>query len=184
VIFRSAPELFKHELAAGSQTTVTVAYSDVNGNNISDSRTLAVVASNPVAFLSQPSIINEGFPLALNSDGTVNSQTNPAAAGSLVTIFLDGLGLTNPLPVAGQVNTAPSVPLNLPVVVTADCSVVCSAPPVFVSAGSLVGSIAGVTQVQLRAPVNPHPGSAFLVIFSLSVGATAVRDMNLSLWVN
>ncbi len=171
-----------YKLAAASQANVTVAYSDVNGNSVSDSRTLEVVASNPVALLSQPSIINEGFPVALNSDGAVNSQTNPAAAGSVVTLFLDGLGLTNPLLVAGQLNTAPSAPLSFPVVVTADCSAVCSPAPAFVSAGSLVGSISGVTQVQLRAPANPRPGSAFLTIFSLSVGPTAVRDMNLSLW--
>jgi uncharacterized protein (TIGR03437 family) len=186
LLYVSEPQInfqLPYELAAGSQTNVTVAYSDVNGNSISDSRTLAVVASNPGAFLSQPSIINEGFPLALNSDGTVNSQTNPAAAGSVVTLFLDGLGLTNPLLVAGQVNTAPSVPLSFPVVVTADCSAVCSPSPAFIAAGSLVGSISGVTQVQLLAPANPHPGFAFLTIFSLSVGPTAVRDMNLSLWV-
>jgi hypothetical protein len=62
---------------------VTVTYSDVNGNSDSDSRPLQVVASNPVAFLSQPSIMNQPFPLMLNADGTVNSQTHPAAAGLL-----------------------------------------------------------------------------------------------------
>jgi uncharacterized protein (TIGR03437 family) len=171
-----------YEIAGSPETNVTVTYSDVNGNSISDSRIIGVVASNPVAFLSRPSIINESFPLMLNSDGTVNSQTNAAAAGSAVTLFLDGLGLTGQV-VDGQVNTAPSVPLGLPVTVTADCSAVCSPPPAFISAGSLVGSISGVAQVQLLAPANAHPGFTFPTIFSLSVGPAAVRDMNLSLWV-
>ncbi len=154
-----------YEIATSPQTNLAVTYSDVNGNSVSDSRPLQVVASNPVAFLSQlPSNDNNAVPLVLNADGTVNSQTHPAASGSVVTIFLDGLGLTSPPPVTGLVNTNPPAPLNLPLVVTPYCAgTLCNPAPALVSAGSLVGSISGVTQVQLRAPSNP--GSA---IFSLS----------------
>lgn len=173
-----------YEIAGSPQTNVTVTYSDVNGNSVSDSRTFKVAASNPGAFLSQPSIVNQAFPLALNSDGTVNSQTHPAAAGSVVTVFLDGLGLTSPPPITGLINTGPSVPLSLPLAVTPTCSgTFCYPAPVFVSAGSMVGSISGVTRVQLLAPANPRPGSTFPTIFSLTAGLTAVRDMNLSFWV-
>jgi uncharacterized protein (TIGR03437 family) len=168
-----------YEIAGSSQTNVTVTYSDVNGNSFADSRTLQVAASNPVAFLSQPSIVNQSFPLALNVDGTVNSQTNPAPAGSVVTIFLDGLGLTSPPPITGLVNTSPPAPLNLPMAVIPYC---CYPAPTIVSAGPLPGSISGVTQVQLLAPANPHPKAAFQAIFSLSTGPTAVRDTNLSFW--
>jgi uncharacterized protein (TIGR03437 family) len=175
-----------YEIAGSPQTNVTLTYSDVNGNSVSDTRTLPVVASNPVAFLSQPSTGNQTFPLTLNADGTVNSPTNPAAAGSVVTIFVDGLGLTSPTPVTGLVNTNPSTPLNLTLVVMPYCvGTYCNPVPVpaFVSAGSLVGSISGVTQVQLRAPSNPNPGFVFQTLFSLSVGSVAVRDLNLSFWV-
>jgi len=173
-----------YEIAGSPQTNVTLTYSDVNGNSVSDSRTLGVVASNPVAFLSQPSTVNQTFPLTLNTDGTVNSPTNPAAAGSVVTIFVDGLGLTSPPPITGLVNTSPVAPQSLPLVVTSYCSgTSCYPAPTFVSAGSATGSISGVTQVQLLAPANPHPGGAFQAIFSLSAGSTAVRDMNLSFWV-
>jgi hypothetical protein len=76
------------------------------------------------------------------------------------------------------------VPLNLPVVVTPYCFAgLCYAAPAFVSASSLPGSISGVTQVQLRAPANPHPGGGFATMFSLSVGPAAVRDMTLSFYV-
>jgi uncharacterized protein (TIGR03437 family) len=173
-----------YEIAGGPQTNLTVTYSDVNGNKVSDSRTLQVAVSNPVAFLSQPSIVNQSFPLALNVDGTVNSQTNPAAAGSVVTIFVDGLGLTSPTPITGLVNTSPSAALNLPLAVTPYCDgTFCYPAPTYVSASPAPGSISGVTQVQLLAPANPHPASALLVIFSLSAGPTAVRDTNLSFWV-
>ena len=171
------------EIAGSPQTNVTVTYSDVNGDSISDGRTLQVVASNPVAFLSQPSIVNQSFPLALNADGTINSQTNPAAAGSVVTIFLDGLGVTTPPPITGLVNTSPSAPLNLPLAVVPYCNgTFCYPAPTFVSAGPAPGSISGVTQVQLLAPANPRPKAAFQSIFSLSTGPTAVRDTNLSFW--
>jgi uncharacterized protein (TIGR03437 family) len=173
-----------YEIAGSSQTNVTVTYSDINGNSVSDSRTLKVAASNPVAFLAQPSIVNQSFPLALNADGTVNSQTDPAAAGSVVTIFLDGLGVTSPPPTTGLVNKSPSVPLNLSLAVTPYCDgTFCYPAPSFVSASPAPGSISGVTQVQLLAPANPHPANAFLVVFSLSEGPTAVRDTNLSFWV-
>jgi uncharacterized protein (TIGR03437 family) len=174
-----------YEIAGSMQTNVILTYSDVDGNSVSDSRTLKVAASNPVAFLSQPSMFNQTFPLTLNADGTINSLTHPAAAGSVVTLFVDGLGLTSPAPVTGLVNTSPPVPLNLPLVVTPYCEgTFCNPAPAFISAGSLTGSISGVTQVQLRAPANPDPGFAFQAIFLLSVGPTAVREMNLSFWVN
>jgi uncharacterized protein (TIGR03437 family) len=172
-----------YEIAGGSQTDVTVTYSDVNGHKVSDSRTLEVTASNPVAFLSQPSIVNQSFPLALNADGSANSQANPAAAESIVTILLDGLGVTSPAPVTGLV-TSSSVPLNLAVMVAPACDGgFCYPAPAFVSAGSVPGSISGITQVQLQAPANPNHGSAFQSIFSLAVNSTTVRDLSLSFWV-
>ena len=173
-----------YEIADSAQTNLMLTYSDVNGNSVSDSRTLNVAASNPVAFLSQPSDFNQSFPLALNADGTVNSVTNPAAAGSDVSIFIDGLGLTSPPPVTGLVNTSPAAPLNLTLTVMPYClGTFCYPVPTFVSAAPAVGSISGVAQVQLRTPANQYPGSTFQVMFSLFVGSTAVRDMNLSFWV-
>ena len=174
-----------YEIAGNPQTGITVTYSDVNQNSDSDSRSLPVTATNPVAFLSQPRNGSQTLiPLTINADGTVNSQTHPAPAGSVVTIFLDGLGLTIPPPVSGLVNTNPSTPLSVPLVVTPSCiSGSCYPGPAFVLASSLVGSISGVTQVQLRAPSPPIPGSEQLAIFSLSAGLAAVRDQNLSFWI-
>jgi uncharacterized protein (TIGR03437 family) len=173
-----------YEIAGSPQTNLTVTYSDANGNSVSDSRTLNVAASNPVVFLSQPSSVNQAFPLTLNADGTVNSLTQPAAAGSIVSIFIDGLGVTSPAPVTGLVNTSPPAVLNVPLVVMPFCQdTYCPPIPAIVSATPLVGAISGVTQVQLRAPANPNPPYAFQSIFSLSVGSKAIWDMNLSFWV-
>lgn len=174
-----------YETAAAPRTSLTITYSDFNGNQASDSRTFPVAGSNPAVFLSQPATPFQSLPLALNANGTPNSLNNPAAANSVVTMFLDGLGATNPLPITGLINTGPPVSLNLPIVVAPDCSgSFCYPAPAFLSAASLPGSISGVTQVQLRAPANPHPGNAALVQFSLSVGSTPVRNAHLTLWVN
>jgi uncharacterized protein (TIGR03437 family) len=171
-----------YEIEGNSQANIQMTYADVNGHNISDARTLTVVPSNPVAFLSQPPYI-QSFPLALNGDGTINSSTNPAAADTIVTIFAAGLGTTSPLPITGMVNTSPAVPLNVPLVVAPYCnSGFCYPAPTFVSAESLPGSISGVTQIQLRVPTEATLMRSTQVIFSLSAGPVAVRDMNLSFW--
>ena len=41
------------------------------------------------------------FPVVLNQDGTVNSAANPAAAGTVVVLFLTGQGVTTPPSVTG-----------------------------------------------------------------------------------
>jgi uncharacterized protein (TIGR03437 family) len=173
-----------YEITGNSQTDLTLTYSDVNGRTISDSRTLRIALSNPAAFVYQPSNVTQSFPVALNADGTVNSGTNPAAAGSVVTVFLEGLGITNPQPVSGRVTTSPATPLDVPIVVIPDCTGgFCYPAPAFVSASSSPGAISGVTQVQLRAPDNPRPGVLFQSIFSLSANSIPLRDTNLLLWV-
>ncbi len=173
-----------YEISGSGQANLALTYTDINGKVVADSRTAQVAASNPAAFLSQPSTANQSFPLTLNADGSVNSQSHPAAEGSVVTIFLDGLGVTAPPPVTGLVNAGPSTPLSVPLAVIPFCSgTFCSPAPAFVSASSLAGSISGVTQVQLMAPANAHPGFVLQVMFSLSAGSTPIRDPNLSFWV-
>ena len=174
-----------YEIASSAEANLTLTYSDINGNSISDSRAVEVAGSNPVVFLSQPSMFTTSVPVALNADGTINSERHPAAAGSIVAIFIDGLGLTDPAPITGLITTSPAAPLHATLTVApAPCDgAFCSPAPTFVSAGALTGSISGVTQVKLKAPANPFPGLTFQSTFSLDVGTTAVRDMNLSLWV-
>ncbi len=172
-----------YEIAGSAQTNFTVTYSSASGESFSDSRTLTVAPSNPVAFLSLPSIFNQTFPLALNADGSPNSQANPAPAGSNIAIFIDGLGLTTPAPITGAVTSGSPAPLNIPLSVTPSCNgAFCYPAPTVISATPAVSSISGVTQVQLRAPDNPRPGAPFQVIFSLTAGPLPVRDLNLSFW--
>jgi uncharacterized protein (TIGR03437 family) len=174
-----------YEIGGASQATIvlTSALKDVSESNI-----LSVVPRNPVAFLdtvtSRSSVdlehctLNGGvysggpLPLAFNSDGSRNTCFHPASPGSVVTIFLAGLGLTIPAPVTGAVNTAPAVPLNLPITFS-------ESDAILVSATATPGSISGVWTVQIRISADDLGA----VPVSLSVGSVAVRDTNLTIWV-
>jgi uncharacterized protein (TIGR03437 family) len=153
---------------------------------VSDSLTLPIVASNPVAFLNtppdaslQPCIYessasdNGSFPLAFNPDGSINACLNPAPAGSIVTLFLDGLGVTSPAQVTGAISPSPGTVLNSPVV-TANGGIT------VVSVTALPGSISGIWQVNLQIPANEPSGGN---VVSLSAGSVPVRDVYLILWV-
>jgi len=51
------------------------------------------------------------FPAVFNQDGTVNSELNPAAAGSVVTLFVTGQGVTSPPSRSGAYPTGGSFPI-------------------------------------------------------------------------
>jgi uncharacterized protein (TIGR03437 family) len=136
---------------------------------LSDSRALPIMATNPVAFLNTPvpppaiapcifhsaASLNGTFPLALNPDGSLNACLHPAAPGSIVTMFLDGLGVSLP-------------------------TVASSGPATVVYVSPLPGAISGVWQVGIQIPANA-PGGALQL--SLSAGGVPVRDANLIVWV-
>jgi uncharacterized protein (TIGR03437 family) len=156
-------------------------------SHLSDSRTLPIVASNPVAFLNEPvpppalspciyessASDNGTFPLAINPDGSLNTCQNPAPAGSVVTLFLVGLGVTSPTQATGAITPTPGPILSSPVV-NANGGVT------VVSVSALPGAISGVWQVGLQLPANEPAGGNQV---SLSAGSTAVRDANLIVWV-
>jgi uncharacterized protein (TIGR03437 family) len=96
-------------VAGKQQTTLTLLQ---NGQAI-DSRQLNIAATTPATFLLPPNgktcdlppMVNYGAltggspapaPLILNADGTINACDNPAASGSVITFFMNGLGVGTP----------------------------------------------------------------------------------------
>jgi uncharacterized protein (TIGR03437 family) len=171
------------EIAGGAQADIAFASTQLN---LSDSITLPIVAINPAAFLetlklplSLSTCPLKGYeysggalPLAFNADGSPNTCMNPAAPGSVVTIFLNGLGVTSPVPITGAITPSPGVPLNLPITLFDG-----NQSPV--SASSAPGSISGVWQVDIRMSAN-ETGA---VPVGLSVGGVPLRDGILTIWV-
>jgi len=138
-------------------------------SNLSDSRTVPIVKSNPTAFLTEtlsPSLsactmqssasVTGLLPLALNQDGSVNTCLNPASLGSIVTLFLNGLGVT-----------------SQPVVTV-------TAPLTVASVSALPDAISGVWQVHIQIPANTPAGGNQI---SLTADGVPVRDANLIVWV-
>jgi uncharacterized protein (TIGR03437 family) len=132
---------------AGTNMEVTVEY---QGQQLPPYRTV-VSASEPDIFTLNAG--GSGEAVAFNQDGTPNSDQNPAAPGSIVTIFLTGLGDTHPSSIEGTVATSiaptPIAPFSLGV----------GGPPAQIEyIGPSPGSLSSITQVNFRIPGYAVPG--------------------------
>jgi uncharacterized protein (TIGR03437 family) len=90
-------------LAAGETTRICVSFRGANTNCL----TRAAAQAAPGIFTTDGS-----HAAAVNQDGSVNSATNPAKTGSLVSIFATGLGPISPLPRDGSI-VVPPLPANV-----------------------------------------------------------------------
>jgi uncharacterized protein (TIGR03437 family) len=127
---------------------------------------LSVVTAVPAIFTLDSSGVGPGA--ILNQDSTVNSSSNPADKGSVISLFATGAGQTNPPSIDGQIaGAALPIPL-LPVSVQIgglDVQVL--------YAGAAPGIIAGVIQVNCVIPADAPSGPAVPVV--LYVGPTRTQ---------
>jgi uncharacterized protein (TIGR03437 family) len=181
-----------YEIAGSAQ--VAVAITLMQGGAVAESITLPVVAAQPTAFLNPAplydlsgcplsGIVYSGGPVALafNSDGSQNSCFNPAPAGSTVTIFLQGLGVTGSA-VTGGINASPGAPLTLPITTSNPYGGGPSGVTI-VSANALPGSISGVWQVGLQVAPNNSGAFSFSMVVGIGGEPVQVRDTNLNIWI-
>jgi uncharacterized protein (TIGR03437 family) len=155
---------------------------------VSETHTLRVVQRQPSVFLS-PIALESPFPgltvcgntvalgeaaVALNADGTLNDCANPAIAGSVVTVFLNGLGPVNPAQPTGIIAPAPAVALTPGVDANAGSSTMASATT------TVPGAISSVGQVQLQLPQSLSPEFAFTVTPTLA--GTPLRERTILIW--
>ncbi len=132
----------------------TVSIQVVTPNGTLTGPTLSVVPSEPEVFQNGPPIPGGGSAIALNQDGSLNSANNPAASGSIVTVWATGAGLDNsPGAQDGVIATDLYSPL-LPVTVLngsyANENDVYSLAVLY--AGSAPGMVKGGIQVNFRLP--------------------------------
>jgi uncharacterized protein (TIGR03437 family) len=99
---------------------------------------------------------------ALNQDGTLNSASNAAARGSILTVFATGCGQTSPASATGVPAPLPPPLPALPVTLT-----VANLQAEILFAGA-APSLVGATQINLRippdAPVKSTPDKASLIL--------------------
>jgi uncharacterized protein (TIGR03437 family) len=118
-----------------------------------DSRKSAAVrwlagAAHPGLF---PERIDSFWPGVFNEDWGQNSYGSPARPGGVVSVFLNGGGLTDPQvdPAGFAALDAPLARIKLPVTASFD-----GIPGIVEYAGTAPGKLHGVTQVNVRIPAN------------------------------
>ena len=87
----------------------------------------------------------------VNQDGTLNSPDHPAKAGSVITIYVSGLGQTSPPGADGLLNANP-LPVPLAAVTVYFPAKPSAVTPQFL--GAAAGMIAGITQVNVQVPAT------------------------------
>jgi uncharacterized protein (TIGR03437 family) len=124
------------ELAGKSSTTIEV---QTNGGQ-SNSVQVGVVAEN----IQVLGIFNDDF--------TVNSATNPAKSGSIISVYASGIGASNPASQDGEINTAPFAAPGVPINVNLIAG---NATPITVTGvAAAPGLVAGIFQINFTAPTS------------------------------
>jgi uncharacterized protein (TIGR03437 family) len=124
----------------------------------SQAATMQVVAASPAVFTADGS--GKGAGAILNQDGSPNSASNPASAGSVIMLFGTGEGLTNPAGTDGNVTTG--TPASLPV--TPLTATVDGMDAAVQYASAAPGLVSGVFQMNITIPAEAHRGSAVPVV--------------------
>ena len=169
VIYSAAQQInvqVPFDIAGASSVQMRVVSLSVT-NPFIETRTLAVAAREPAIFLSAAALESPlpGFStcggakvlgqtaVALNADGTLNDCTNPAPAGTPVTVFVNGAGPT-PVP---SFDPGPFTGTTL------------------IGQQPVPGAITGIVQVQVR------PGGPTL-LNGASLGGVPLRERVIQVW--
>jgi len=154
-----------------SATRLVVTYQNV----ASDALALSVAETDPGIFTANQS--GSGGASVLNQDNSVNSASNPAAAGTIVQIFGTGEGLITPALGEGKVvpTTAPFPQPLSPVTVRLN-----NQPVEVLYAGSAPGLVAGVIQINVRIPSNLNISAVSNLPVQVQVGQ-AVSQPNVTI---
>ena len=124
---------------------------------------------------SQPGIFTQdssgkGAGSILNQDYSLNSAAHPAKKGSVVMVYLTGLGVVNP-PVADGVITGSALSHQIETVT----ATVNGQPADVLYAGTAPGLVAGVNQVNVRIPTATPSGNARIAIL-VGTGPSPARS--------
>jgi uncharacterized protein (TIGR03437 family) len=121
---------------------------------------LSVVTTTPAIFTLDSSGVGPGA--ILNQDSSVNSPSNPANKGSVLSVFATGAGQTNPSSIDGQVAGAFLPSPLLPVSVQ-----IGGLGAQVLYAGAAPGLIAGVLQVNCLIPADAPSGPAVSIMLNV-----------------
>lgn len=173
LIYASAGQMsavVPYDITGKAATQIQISYQ----GQLSNSVTLPVADALPGIFTSDST--GKGQGAILNQDGTVNSPSQPAAAGSVVVLYATGEGQTNPGGSNGKLGDAPlPTPIGQPVI-----AMVGGVSARVLYAGGAPGLVAGLLQVNLQLPGNVAAGNAVPVTLSIG-GSTSQPGVTLAI---
>jgi uncharacterized protein (TIGR03437 family) len=109
----------------------------------------------------------------LNQNGSVNSPSNPALPGSVVTLYMTGEGQTSPAGVTGSVTQALSTPPYTPAPLLPVAVLINGGGVSIQFAGEAPGIVAGVMQVNVVVPASAPAGALPVTV---SVGGRTTQN--------
>ncbi|MBS1859397.1 MAG: hypothetical protein JST11_28745 [Acidobacteria bacterium] len=149
---------------SANSTQVTVQYLGQASLPVS----VPVAQATPGVFSSDGS--GAGPAIVVNQDGSVNSAANPAAPGSVITLYATGAGVLSPIAPDGSIVDASALPqVTLPF-----GALIGNQPAQVLYAGGAPGMVEGVLQVNLQVPATAAPGGA--VPLQLEVGGQSSQQ--------
>jgi uncharacterized protein (TIGR03437 family) len=131
---------------------------------LSDVVPLTMSESAPFVFTGPDPGTGSSVAIVINQDGSVNSPSKPAAAGSIITMYGSGFGRTTPEGVDGRLAAAPLPKPVLPVSATLD-----GTPATVLYAGDASGLVEGIVQLNIQLPKTFYYGE-----LDVSVGGNAM----------
>ena len=146
---------------AGRSTTSVVI--EVPGAVTSPPIAIPVVPAAPGIFTANASGL--GCAAALNTDQTLNTPSNAASRGSIVTLYATGAGQLTPPGVDGEVLSGSGAIPTQPVGILVDGSSMS-----IEYQGNAPGLISGILQVNFRIPLNASIGPAVPLVLTVGEG--------------
>jgi uncharacterized protein (TIGR03437 family) len=156
-----------YEVDGHSQTSLQVEYQGIQSGPL----VLAVTKSSPGVFTLDGS--GQGQGAILNQDGTINGPGNPAPRGSVVSVYATGEGQTSPPGADGGIVEVSGIRPLLPVTGSiGDQSAEVS------YAGSAVGQVSGLLQVNMQVPASAPSGGA--VPLRITIGGSSQSGVTIA----
>jgi uncharacterized protein (TIGR03437 family) len=143
------------ELTGEVQTHMTIS----NNGSVATALDLAVAQSAPGLFTLTQNGAGPGA--ILNQNGSVNGLANPAAPGSVIVLYVTGLGETSPPGVTGNITPGDGTGLKA---VTGVTVMVGGLTGKVIYAGSAPSFVEGAMQVNVQLPANVPSGPQPLVL--------------------
>ena len=138
---------FEVPSSAPQSGTADIQVVEVATGRVLGDTTVAMYSVSPGVFTQTSTGIGTG--VIQNQDGTLNTSSNPAAAGSIVTIYMTGQGYISGMPADGDIpNAALSTPYT-PSVYVGGANLV---PPGNVKYSGLAPTLVGVWQLNVQIP--------------------------------